>query len=52
MESILRQRKYGPCKILKKINPNAYEVELPAYMAISNTFNVQHLSAYHDPKAP
>ena len=52
MESILRQRKYGPCKILRKINRNAYEVELPAHMAISNTFNVQHLSAYHDPKAP
>jgi hypothetical protein len=50
--SKLRKRKYGPCKILRKINPNAYEVELPAHMAISNTFNVQHLSTYHDTKAP
>uniref|UniRef100_A0A2N9HV25 RNA-directed DNA polymerase n=1 Tax=Fagus sylvatica TaxID=28930 RepID=A0A2N9HV25_FAGSY len=49
--SKLRPRKYGPCRILKRINPNAYEVELPKHMAISNTFNVQHLSAYHDPNA-
>jgi hypothetical protein len=49
--SKLRPRKYGPCRNLKRINANAYEVELPKNMAISNTFNVQHLSAYHDPNA-
>ena len=49
--SKLRPRKYGPRRNLKRINANAYEVELPKNMAISNTFNVQHLSAYHDPNA-
>ena len=36
----LRQRKYGPCRVLKRINHNAYEIELPSHMSISNIFNV------------
>lgn len=34
----LQLRKFGPCHIIKKINDNAYEVDLPDKMLISFTF--------------
>lgn len=39
----LKSRKFGPCKVLKKISSNAYMVELPSELQISPIFNVSDL---------
>nr|GEY15702.1 reverse transcriptase domain-containing protein [Tanacetum cinerariifolium] len=36
----------GPFRILKKINDNAYKVELPGHYGVSGTFKVAELSPY------
>jgi len=42
-------RNIGPHKILKKINLNAYVIDLPSDFRISSTFNISDLVAYKCP---
>ena len=42
-----KYQKIGPCKILKKINNNAYKVGLPADLNIYPMFNVSNLYIFH-----
>ena len=48
----LHARGAGPFKILKKIGPNAYVLELPPEMSISTTFNVSDLAEYKNTGEP
>ena len=43
----LKYKKIGPCKILKKINDNAYEVSLPYNLDNSLVFNVSDLHKFY-----
>ncbi|CEH19115.1 dna rna polymerases superfamily protein [Ceraceosorus bombacis] len=38
---------YGPYKILARITPNSYRLELPAPLQIHNVINIQHLAPFH-----
>lgn len=43
----LKYKKIGPCKILKKIKGNAYEVNLPVDLNISHVFNISNLYIFY-----
>ena len=43
----MKYKKKFPCKILKKINNNAYKVGLPADLNIYPMFNVSNLYIFH-----
>ena len=38
-----------PFKIIKKVGPNAYVLELPLDLGISSTFNISDLREYNEP---
>ncbi|KAI3498749.1 hypothetical protein L1887_34530 [Cichorium endivia] len=42
----LQPRADGPFKVLKRINDNAYKIELPGHYNVSATFNVSDLTPY------
>ncbi|GJU60539.1 RNA-directed DNA polymerase [Tanacetum coccineum] len=45
----LQPRGDGPFKVLKRINDNAYKIELPGHYNVSATFNVGDLTRYIPP---
>jgi hypothetical protein len=44
----LKLKKIGPCKILRKFDENAYEIELPEDVGISPIFNISYLYPYRE----
>jgi hypothetical protein len=47
----MKMKKIGPCRVLKKLGENAYEIELPDEIGISPTFNVSDSYPYKTEEA-
>ena len=47
----LQARSASPFKVLKRIGPNAYVIDLPHDYGISSSFNIKDLVAYKSPTA-
>jgi hypothetical protein len=47
----LKMKKIGPCKVLKKLGENAYELKLTDGIGISPIFNIVYLYPYRDGEA-
>jgi hypothetical protein len=45
----LHARSARPFKVLQRVGPNAYVLDLPHNFGISSTFNIEDLIAYHKP---
>jgi hypothetical protein len=45
-KSKLQPRADGPFKVLRKINDNAYEIDLPSSYGVSTSFNITDLSPF------
>jgi predicted NUDIX family NTP pyrophosphohydrolase len=45
-KSKLQPRADGPFKVLRKINDNAYEIDLPDTYGVNSSFNVVDLSPF------
>ena len=48
----LHAQRAGPFKVVKKLGPNAYVIELPADYGISPIFNIEDLTQFHGPEGP
>lgn len=40
-------KKIGPTKIIKKLNPNAFRLQLPSHIRTADVFNFKHLVPYY-----
>jgi hypothetical protein len=44
----LKMKKIEPCKIIRKFEANAYEIEIPDGVGISPIFNIADMYPYKD----
>jgi hypothetical protein len=44
----MKMKKIGPCKIIRKFEANAYEIELPDGVGILPIFNIENLYPYRE----